>query len=742
MKACVSCVPAVIRRTARDAPYFINQHLRKRLMDENTETRNADGPGRKHSFYTFRAKILIYFTMLFAVVIAVVVMMDFFGIPFTNIRGEFQEKETDIFHSLSLVADLKKERLLRWIEERRDDAHVISGSEVIKSGIVNLISEVRQTGSFRTADADMGRHIRRQGSFKALVKHLDLVRDAHEIYKAVNVVDTETRIIIVSTEAAEVGKEALESRYFTENLNPGGISIHAPKNTETSSDFELDITSPIYLSGKVEALLAMHLSADDIIRPMLHTGEGLGETGEALLVDRQGRILTSLKHPLPDGTRPQPFEYRITAKPATLAAHGQEGIIDSDDYRNEPVLAAFRYIPLTSNTGWGMVVKRDKKELFAPVQRRLCSSILIGSSGFIAVIIISILISRSLSRPIRELSEAAEKVALGDLSSKAPVSGADEIGALSATFNNMVDRIKNWHWELEEQVRARTAELDRVNQEMRGEIADRKKAENSLQQYSAELEQASEETRHFAYVVSHDLRAPLVNLKGFSAELKTALKEIDSPVKAALSQMNDRERRTVETALNEDIPEALAFIDSSATRMDHLISTLLKLSRLGRRELIIEAINMNALVQSLLESLAHQISDREARVSVGSLPETLADRTSMEQIMSNILENAVMYLDPERPGEIEISGIHNGDDILFTVRDNGRGIAEEEMHKVFAPFRRAGNNVVEGEGMGMAYVQTLIRRHGGRIWLESEAGKGTSCFFSIPNTAQTETGLT
>jgi signal transduction histidine kinase len=167
--------------------------------------------------------------------------------------------------------------------------------------------------------------------------------------------------------------------------------------------------------------------------------------------------------------------------------------------------------------------------------------------------------------------------------------------------------------------------------------------------------------------------------------------------------------------------------------MDHFINALLKLSRLGRRELNLERVNMNALVRGTLETLAHQIKQHQMQVTIGPLPEVVADRTSMEQILGNILDNAIIYLEPGRPGEIEITGERNANEALFRIRDNGRGVAQEDMDKVFAPFRRAGKQDVPGEGMGLAYVQALVRCHGGRIWCESELGVGTTFAFSISN---------
>jgi len=263
------------------------------------------------------------------------------------------------------------------------------------------------------------------------------------------------------------------------------------------------------------------------------------------------------------------------------------------------------------------------------------------------------------------------------------------------------------------------------------DISDRVRAEEQLSSYAAKLEQANEEIKQFAYIISHDFRAPLVNLKGFAAELGSALEVVDSTMSTSLPYLDEKQKQDVVTALREDVPEALGFIDSSVTRMDHLISALLKLSRLGRHELHFAPVNMNSLVQTTLETLAHTIEERQVKVTVGSLPKVVADRTSMEQIMGNILSNAVKYLDPDRPGEIEVTAERGDDETTFLIHDNGRGIAEEDMPKVFAPFRRIGRQDQPGEGMGLPYVQTLVRRHGGRIWCESELELGTTFAFTI-----------
>jgi PAS domain S-box-containing protein len=264
------------------------------------------------------------------------------------------------------------------------------------------------------------------------------------------------------------------------------------------------------------------------------------------------------------------------------------------------------------------------------------------------------------------------------------------------------------------------------------DITEQMQAEQQLERYAARLAHSNEELKNFTYIVSHDLRAPLVNLKGFAAELRFAVQSAGSVIQAALPHLKAAEQQQVRLALEEDIPEALGFIDSSASRMDRFINALLQLSRLGRRQIDPEPIDMHHLVETTLETLAHQIEERAVQVSLGALPEVVADRTSMEQIVGNLVDNAIKYLDPKRPGVIDISAEQDSAETTFRIRDNGRGIAQEDMDKVFAPFRRTGRQDVPGEGMGLSYVQTLLRLHGGRIWCESEPGEGTTFAFTIP----------
>lgn len=257
--------------------------------------------------------------------------------------------------------------------------------------------------------------------------------------------------------------------------------------------------------------------------------------------------------------------------------------------------------------------------------------------------------------------------------------------------------------------------------------------DKTKQQLVSELRQCREEFKKFTYIVSHDLRTPLINLKGFSTELRFALETVQSALDPLLPHLDDK-RPAVTTAIREDIPESLEFIEFSVKRIDDFMNAVLRLSRMSRRDLVLESLDMDALVQNVIETLADQIAQRRVKVTVKSpLPEVIADRDSMNELMGILLKNAVVYLDPSRLGEIEVAGEHNSSGAVFSIRDNGRGIAAEDMHKIFEPFRRAGRQDVPGEGMGLVFAQTLVRLHGGTIKCASELGAGSEFTFTISN---------
>jgi len=166
--------------------------------------------------------------------------------------------------------------------------------------------------------------------------------------------------------------------------------------------------------------------------------------------------------------------------------------------------------------------------------------------------------------------------------------------------------------------------------------------------------------------------------------------------------------------------------------MDHMLTAILTLSRLGRRVLVPEQVDLKVLCDEILASLAHQIKQTNTTVELGNLPVINNDRIVLEQIMGNLIGNAIKYLDPNRPGKLSIQSETADNGITISVTDNGRGIDADEKEKVFQIFRRGKHQDVEGEGMGLAYVQTLVRAQNGSISFKSEANTGSTFTVFLP----------
>src|SRR5476651_1560356 len=202
---------------------------------------------------------------------------------------------------------------------------------------------------------------------------------------------------------------------------------------------------------------------------------------------------------------------------------------------------------------------------------------------------------------------------------------------------------------------------------------------------------------------------------GFASELDAWRKQIFERLEALRAQVGGEQGGESDDTLRTDFEEALSFIKSSAAKMDRLIGALLKLSREGQREFLPQFIDMSLLLQSTLEALAHQARDANARISIGDLPAITSDRLALEQVFSNLMDNAVKYLRADVPGSIEVRASESDRAITYEVRDNGRGIDARDRDRIFDLFRRSGIQDRPGDGIGLAHTRALVRRLGGSI---------------------------
>ena len=291
-------------------------------------------------------------------------------------------------------------------------------------------------------------------------------------------------------------------------------------------------------------------------------------------------------------------------------------------------------------------------------------------------------------RAIHSLNTGAEIIGSGNLDHRITIETHDELGGLAVSFNKMTTSLK----------------------------------------------ETNDDLQSFIFSLSHDLRSPLVTIKGFSGELAYTLREHEKNLEQCMTQLYEDDRKRVLEVLRTDIPETLEYIETATDKMSDLVNGVLKLSRVGQIPLKPQALDMEALVRTVAARHEGEIQRKNVSVRIEHLPTIMADRVALQEIVENLLDNAVKYLVSDRPGVVEITSQQSDKETVFFVSDNGRGITKEDAAKVFGLFRRAGQQDIHGAGMGLAYVKALVRRHGGRIWCESEVGVGTTFKFSIPVT--------
>jgi signal transduction histidine kinase len=293
--------------------------------------------------------------------------------------------------------------------------------------------------------------------------------------------------------------------------------------------------------------------------------------------------------------------------------------------------------------------------------------------GIGVALAVAIAVTLGISAPLRRLRASADRIAAGEMVEPGFTHRRDEIGSLSRAMTTMV---------------------------------------RSLNQQAAELKRSNADLEQFAYVASHDLQEPLRMVSGFTGLLK----------------------RRYGGKLDADADEYIEFAVSGANRMQSLINDLLSYSRVGREEVAAKAVDTQVALDQALANLQTAIEDRSAMVSRGQLPTVWANHGMLVRLFQNLISNALKFCKAERP-IVRIQAEARGGDWVFSVADNGIGIDPQHKDRIFLIFQRLHKqSEYPGTGIGLAVCKRIVERNGGRIWLESEPGKGTTFFFTLPAT--------
>jgi len=367
----------------------------------------------------------------------------------------------------------------------------------------------------------------------------------------------------------------------------------------------------------------------------------------------------------------------VAAPPVDI--HNTKAIIEYTRKADDPLIATAYNIP---NSQWLILMEFSKKTFLETSYLFLQWTIIIGIVLIIAGIFLAWLMSRNITRPLKKLTAAAAGIAAGDYGNLVDIDRQDELGQLAEAFNIMVIQVRNAQHDLEKKVQDRTFELESSNKELEA----------------------------FSYSVSHDLHAPLRIIDGYAAILSE---------KSA-------------GRLDEEGNKILGHIRSKARKMGTLIDELLNLSYLGRKELAVEPVNMDTTLRSVIKEQM-LLNTRPVDIQIKNLLPAMCDSTLIRQVWSNLLSNAIKYSAKTEKPCVEIDSHKEGDAIVYSIKDNGVGFDMKYAGKLFGVFQRLhGLKEFEGSGVGLALVQRVILKHGGKVWAEAEEGKGATFYFSLP----------
>jgi signal transduction histidine kinase len=392
------------------------------------------------------------------------------------------------------------------------------------------------------------------------------------------------------------------------------------------------------------------------------------------------------------------------APPAALGA----------EFSSDNFLDVVEEVKLNDGTMVGrFFLRAATDELNAQIRRTITIAVAVFVLALALAYLLSFALQRLFSAPILQLARLTERVSTEhDYSLVAQKHGNDELGSLCDGFNRMMaeilrrdEELQSHRARLEEQVEQRTRVLRDRTEELTASNTELTTSREALQAANKELEA-------FSYSVSHDLRAPLRAIDGFSRIL------IQDYIKD----------------LPEDAQEYLRDIRTSTQQMGHLVDDLLAFARLGRQAVKKQMVDFDKMVQQCLHELEGERKDRKVEISVGELPPCPADPALLKQVWTNLLSNAIKYTGQREAARIEIGSApgEGAESVVYYVKDNGVGFDMRYAHKLFGVFQRLHKaEDYPGTGVGLAIVQRIVLRHGGRIWAESQPNQGTTFRFTL-----------
>jgi signal transduction histidine kinase len=582
-------------------------------------------------------------------------------ISISGVLNYYNYKKTflsQIYNQLESLSETKKSRLNTFLIRKQEQLTLVKNRPEIQENLLKSLTDTNRV------------HL------NSILQSLREIKKDVPSFNDIYIVGADGKIRI-STD------KTLKNDYFSHRLS----FVHALKGEYCLHDVYADkndllciyMASPLYHNGEVIGIIIIGTSADDI-SSLTRDYTGLDKTGETVIArfDRYSNVeyLTPMRfHDKPFlkvATEKNHFNY---AMKQALMKH--EKIFNShniNDYRKHAVIASTRYI---EKTGWGMITKIDREEVSEPLTKLRNITILIGLVTVVIFMVLSFLFAAYLARPINAIANTANQISEGDLSKRLEVTNSsNELNHLVASFNRMAEHLII--------------------------------AKEGLEKKVEQLDRSNEALDRFAYIVSHDLKAPLNAITSLAEFLKSDYEE----------------------KLDDEGKQILGMIEQKIVHMHELINGVLEYSRVSAGQCLVERIDINEIVQQVIENIAP--SDHIKINTANKLPVLNIETIMILQIFQNLLSNAVKYMN-KPSGNITVGSVLENDKIKFFVSDNGPGIPVKYFEKIFEIFNKTHqDSKADSTGVGLAIVKKIVEQKGGRIWVESEVGKGSVFYFSLP----------
>ena len=667
---------------------------------------------------TIRSRMVLIFCSLFGLVLLCLQLVQLYGLPFKSNSGAIHTMTAHQLEMLSAIADSRKDLLETWIRNRRRNARTIAGNPTIQQ-----LAPVKGTLVVTPS----------------LMEWLESIRSDYQLATVRLLLPDASTVASLPEDAPPFAGQ--ERRSVTADAATDEQLLVTFDTASQSS--RLHIILPVRPGGNPDRppllLLDLEADLDQLLASTLnpHLASLLGKTGEVVLIDSQKRFLTHTRYPMGDGNKPVPLKTQNPSKPTELAVTGSEGTLAANDYRNTPVLAAYRHIQLTPDITWGMVVKRDQQEIYADLNHQKQVYWIIALLGISMTVAISLLIAARLTKPLRTMVETAHRIELGDLTARADTSSGGEVSELARSFNGMLDQLQAWHDELDYRVRQRTEQLVNANNDLQREISERIKTEEALHEKTDQLEQeiaerqkaqdelqllnsslaeriesAIAELRQKDNLLIHQSRLAAMGelLNSIAHQWRQPLNNIAAYVQN-IQYLNKAGELTQEE-IDQDIKAVMDILFYMSHTIDDFRSFFVK-DRSKREFVLLE------IVEKTLNLSKSALDDKNIKVSVEAAADVRAIGYPNEyaQTLMNILYNARDALLAQQTAEPEITITiwQEADCSVLTVQDNAGGIPPHVLPHIFEPyFTTKGPS--QGTGIGLYMAKTMIEHNmGGRL---------------------------